>query len=145
MSGYEPVLSITNFNITCTVLGASVLIFGLISYIVKERIFLSDSLVALLIGLAFGPYGTNFIRPSAYGDVDVITLAFFRLVIGIQLVLAGVQLPSKYLIHHWKSLFMLLIPIMTLKWVAAATIIKLLFPLTFLEALCVGACVRFSQ
>lgn len=139
--GLGPVLDTSNFNIVLTVLGAFVAVLGLISYVVKERLYISDSLIAVAFGVAFGPLGANFIRPSSYGEVDEITLAFARLVIGIQLVLAGIQLPSRYIIKKWKSIAILLLPIMTFKWIVSALLIHLIFPLTYLEALCIGACI----
>ena len=139
--GLGPVVDTSNFNIVITVLGAFISVFGLISYVVKERLYISDSLIAVLIGIALGPYGANFIRPSEYGNVDEITLPFTRLIIGIQLVLAGIQLPSLYVIHQWQSIAMLLLPIMTFKWVVSALIIFLIFPISYLEALVIGACI----
>jgi hypothetical protein len=38
-----PHLQPTDFNIVCAVLGGFVSLFGLVSYFVKERIFLSEA------------------------------------------------------------------------------------------------------
>lgn len=113
--GLGPTLDPSNFNIIITILAIFILSLGLISYVVKERLYISDSLIALLIGIALGPVGADFIRPSIYGDIDEITLAFSRLVIGIQLVLAGIQLPSLYVWNQRTSIAVLLLPIMTAK------------------------------
>lgn len=136
-----PSLDISNFNVVLTVLGAFVSVFGLISYVVKERLYISDSLVAVLLGIALGPRAANIFRVEEYGNVDEITLAFTRLVIGVQLVLAGIQLPSLYLWKQWKSIAMLLLPIMTLKWIISAVVIEILFSISFLESLAVAACI----
>ena len=37
-----PTLVITNFNVVCATLGAFITLFGLISFLVKERLFLSE-------------------------------------------------------------------------------------------------------
>ena len=56
--------------------------------------------------------------------------------------LAGVQLPSKYLLKEWKSLALLLGPGMTFMWLSSSLLIWGLVPkLDFLHALAVGACV----
>jgi sodium/hydrogen antiporter len=56
--------------------------------------------------------------------------------------LAGVQLPSRYLQNEWKSLALLLGPVMTTMWVCSSLIIWGLVPnLPFLHALAIGACV----
>ncbi|RMZ77875.1 hypothetical protein DV738_g4194, partial [Chaetothyriales sp. CBS 135597] len=74
-------------------------------------------------------------------NLDTITLYFTRLVLGVQLVLAGVQLPSKYLWVEWKSLALLLGPGMTLMWLLTGLMIWALVPhLSFLSALACAAC-----
>ncbi len=75
-------------------------------------------------------------------NLDYITLYFTRLVLGVQLVLAGVQLPKKYLWTEWKPLALLLGPGMCGMWVCASMLVWGLVPeLDFLHALAIGACV----
>jgi NhaP-type Na+/H+ or K+/H+ antiporter len=103
--------------------------------------------ISLLAGVAFSPRAANLIRPLEYGlgseeNLDAITLNFSRLVLGVQLVLAGVQLPSRYLKKQWKPLAILVGPIMTAMWVATSLLVWGLVPgLTILQALAIGACV----
>jgi NhaP-type Na+/H+ or K+/H+ antiporter len=75
-------------------------------------------------------------------NLDAITLYFTRVVLGVQLVLAGVQLPSKYLKTEWKSLALLLGPVMTTMWLVTSLLVFAMVPhISFLQALAVGACV----
>ena len=103
--------------------------------------------IALLAGVAFGPNAANWIRPLDYanGSVDAlnaITLYFSRLVLGVQLVIAGVQLPSKYLLKEWKSLAYLLGPGMVGMWICSTLLVWALVPdLPFLHAMAVAACI----
>lgn len=111
--------------------------------------------ISLLIGVAFGPNGANFIRPKAYADcysglsdkecednLHAITLNFSRLVLGVQLVLAGVQLPSKYLWKELKPVVLLVGPGMTSMWVATSLLVwGVAGTPSFLHALAIGACV----
>lgn len=136
-----PEIDASNFNIILALFGGFACVLGLMSHTVKDRLFISETLVALLIGIALGPLAGSLIRPDEYGNVDTITLAFARLVLGIQLVLAGIQLPSLYVWHHWKTIAILLLPIMAFKWIISALVIYLIFPLTYLEALVIGACI----
>ncbi|KAI1506557.1 Sodium/hydrogen exchanger family-domain-containing protein [Biscogniauxia marginata] len=141
-----PALALTNFNIIVGVLGGWISLFGLVSYLLKENYYLSEALISLLAGVAFSPHATNFIRPLEYAgsqeSVDSITMQFTRLVLGIQLVLAGVQLPSRYLRSEWKPLALLLGPLMTAMWLATSLLVWALIPnLPFLHALAIGACV----
>lgn len=56
-------------------------------------------------------------------NLDSITLNFSRLVLGVQLVLAGVQLPSKYLWKECKAVFLLVGPGMTAMWLATSLLV----------------------
>lgn len=103
--------------------------------------------MSTLFGIAFSPHGANFIRPLDYAqgskeNLESITLYFTRLVLGVQLVIAGVQLPSKYLKTEWKSLSLLLGPGMCAMWVSTSLLVWAMVPnLSFLHALAVASCV----
>lgn len=167
-----PTLALTDFNIVCATLGGFITVFGLVSYLLKEKFYLSEArtstclrfstssharkhaqsdhaplVISLLAGVIFGPHATNLIKPEEYAlqdpeVVETITLYFTRLVLGVQLVLAGVQLPSKYLKTEWKSLAFLLGPGMTVMWLVTSLLVFAFVPhISFLHALAVGACV----
>tara|TARA_R110002060_G_scaffold65275_2_gene74286 strand:- start:1034 stop:1231 length:198 start_codon:yes stop_codon:yes gene_type:complete len=38
-----PTLAITNFNVVCSVLGGFITLFGLVSYLFKEKFYLSEA------------------------------------------------------------------------------------------------------
>ncbi|KAM0691324.1 hypothetical protein Q7P36_010095 [Cladosporium allicinum] len=142
-----PTLSVVNFNIVCATAGGFITLFGLVSYLFKEKFYLSEALISSIFGVIFGPHVANFIRPLDYAngneiDLETITLYFTRLVLGVQLVLAGVQLPSKYLQKEWRSLAILLGPGMCIMWMVTSLLIWALVPnVPFLFALAVGSCV----
>lgn len=142
-----PTLSIVNFNIICATLGGFVTLFGLVSYLLKEKFYLAEALISTLAGLVFSEHATNFIRPLELAngneeDLETITLYFSRLVLGVQLVLAGVQLPSRYLRTEWKSLSLLLGPGMCAMWLSTSLLVWAMVPnFSFLFALAVGSCV----
>ena len=142
-----PTLAVENFNIVCAVLGAFITLFGLISYLLKEKFYLSEAFISTFAGLIFSPHATNFIKPLEYARdneeyLEIITLYFSRLVLGVQLVLAGIQLPSKYLKKEWKSLALLLGPGMCAMWMCTSLLVWAMVPdIPFLFALAVGSCV----
>ncbi|KAK3900229.1 hypothetical protein C8A05DRAFT_36135, partial [Staphylotrichum tortipilum] len=142
-----PALATTNFNIILSVLGGWVSLFGLVSYLCKESFYLSEALISLLAGVSLSPHAANFIRPLEYAsgseeNLNGITLAFSRLVLGVQLVLAGVQLPSRYLKKQWRPLSILVGPIMAAMWLATSLLVWALVPgLSLLHALAIGSCV----
>ncbi|KPM40493.1 hypothetical protein AK830_g6065 [Neonectria ditissima] len=141
-----PTLEITDFNIIVSLLGGWIAAFGLVSYLSKENLYLSEALISLLAGVAFSPSGANFMRPLAYAgndsNVEAITLNFTRLVLGVQLVIAGVQLPSRYLQKEWKSLSILVGIVMALMWLTTSLLVWAFIPnLPLLHAMAIGACV----
>ncbi|PHH58688.1 hypothetical protein CDD80_2046 [Ophiocordyceps camponoti-rufipedis] len=69
-------------------------------------------------------------------------MAFSRLVLGVQLVLAGVQLPSRSLWSERRGLLPLVGPGMAAMWLATSGLVWLVVrPASVLHALAVGACV----
>jgi len=142
-----PNLAVDNFNIVCATLGGFITIFGLVSYLLKEKFYLSEALISTIAGIIFSPHATNFVKPLQYANenaetLETITLYFSRLVLGVQLVLAGVQLPSKYLRTEWKSLSLLLGPGMCAMWMSTSLLIWAMVPdIPFVYALAVGSCV----
>nr|CDI53286.1 related to Na /H-exchanging protein [Melanopsichium pennsylvanicum 4] len=121
---------VTTLNLLCTAFGLFFISYGTFSYLIKERLFLGEAPLAVLIGIGLGPYGLGgiFNWASKEVDVDEISLALCRVVIGIQLTLVGVQLPYKYPWIEIRSLVMLLIPIMTVMWLATTLCIWLVIP-----------------
>ncbi|KAI0299685.1 Sodium/hydrogen exchanger family-domain-containing protein [Multifurca ochricompacta] len=99
-------------------------------------------------GLVFRrrPYGANIFNPHSWGsDTDEasnnITIEFTRIVIAIGVFAVGVELPKKYMYRHWRSLFFLLVPVMTWGWFVSAALIYALIPgLNFLSSLAIAAC-----
>ena len=104
-------------------------------------------MISLLSGVVVSPYALNLISPLDYANgslanLNAITLNFSRLVLGVQLVLAGVQLPARYIKTEWKSLMVLLGPVMTCMWLVSSILVWIMVPkLPFLHALAVGACI----
>ena len=103
-------------------------------------------MISLVAGIIFSPYAANFIRPTDYAlgsreNLEEITQYFTRLVLGVQLVLAGVQLPKRYLQVEWKSLAILLGPGMAAMWICSSLLVWAMIPnFSFLHSIAVAAC-----
>lgn len=66
--------------------------------------------------------------------------------IGVQLVIAGYQLPAKYNWTRWKEMTICLLPIMTAMWLCTTACMMATVPkLTFLAALVIGSCVTCTD
>lgn len=50
-----PTLILTNFNIVCATLGGFITLFGLVSFLVKERLFLSEPRMYIMLTFAALP------------------------------------------------------------------------------------------
>jgi NhaP-type Na+/H+ or K+/H+ antiporter len=94
--------------------------FGLFSLLIKERLYIGEAVVSVVVGIALGPYAIDLLNPHHWGGeheqnnelVNEITLEITRVVIAIGVFAIGVELPKAYLKKHWKSLAMLLGPAM---------------------------------
>ncbi|KAN0066267.1 hypothetical protein ACQY0O_000361 [Thecaphora frezii] len=134
-------LEFSPINLLATGFGLVFILYGSVSYLFKERFFLGEAPIAVVVGIALGPYGLAGALGwcSKDSQSDELGLALARLVIGIQLTLVGVQLPYKYPWLELRSLTMLLLPVMTAMWLATTLCIFLAIPdLPLLAALAVS-------
>jgi NhaP-type Na+/H+ or K+/H+ antiporter len=93
-----PTLAVSELNITIAVLGGFTFLFGIISVLVKGRWFLGEALPAMVVGIALGPVAARFLDNTRWGpgsltedEKSAITLGFMRVMISIQLLIAGYQ------------------------------------------------------
>lgn len=124
-------------------LGGFIGLFGLVSLFVKERLYLTESLVATLVGIAFGPYGTGVVAPARWCGSDFYGMLreAARLVIGLQVMAAGVSTPGVFLRKNKLAIFYMLGPVMALMWAISAICIKIPLGLGWCESLIIAACV----
>ncbi|OAG09495.1 uncharacterized protein CC84DRAFT_1137206 [Paraphaeosphaeria sporulosa] len=146
-----PTLDVSELNIVIAVLGAFTILYGLGSVKIKQVWYLGEALPALLVGIILGPIAAKFINSERWGSAvqeqtEHITLGVTRVVIGVQLVMAGYQLPAKYPWHRWKDMALLLIPVMTIMWLCTTGCIKLMIPkLTTLTAMVIASLVTSTD
>ncbi len=93
-----------------------------------ERLLIWWIAVATLVGIIFGPVALNLFNPFTWGNTDQITLELSRIVLIVQVFAVGVELPKAYMQRHWKSLFLLLVPVMTYGWIVSSAFIYWLIP-----------------
>ncbi|KAF1921288.1 Na+/H+ antiporter-like protein Nha1 [Ampelomyces quisqualis] len=140
-------LSITKPHLVYIILGGFTSLFMLCSSVIKERLYIGEATVATLCGIIFGPHAANLIDPGTWGNVDLITLEFSRIVLVVQCFAVGVELPRAYMEKHWRSVTLLLIPVMTFGWLITSLFIWALFSshLNWLDSLCIAACVTATD
>jgi Na(+)/H(+) antiporter len=140
-------LAITKPHLVYIILGGFTSLFMLCSSVIKERLYIGEATVATLCGIIFGPHAADLIDPSSWGNVDLITLEFSRIVLVVQCFAVGVELPRAYMEKHWRSVTLLLIPVMTFGWLITSLFIWMLFSshLNWLDSLTIAACVTATD
>lgn len=141
----------STLNVVISILGFFIFTYGAISVKIKSVWYLGEALPAVVFGAILGQMGARWLEPRMWGmaivgQVPDITLGMTRLVIGIQLVIAGFQLPAQFLKFRWKEMAICLLPVMVIMWLATtACIIATVPKLTLLAALVIGSCVTCTD
>lgn len=139
-------LSITKPHLVYILLGGFTSLFMLCSSVIKERMYIGEATVATIFGTIFGPHAANLINPQSWGNVDIVTIEFSRIVLVVQCFAVGVELPKFYMEKHWKSVVFLLVPVMTYGWLITSLFVWWMIPpLSWLESLVVAACVTATD
>ncbi|KAJ5768764.1 Cation/H+ exchanger [Penicillium odoratum] len=142
----HPILDISNFNVTLTFSGIYLLAFAVISLKLKQRWYLGEALPAFVTGVILGPSVSSLVDAKRWAngtnEDGQIAYALTRLVIGIQMVKVGYELPKQYLRQRLVELTICLLPLMGLQWLATSACILLMIPhLSFLTSLIIGSCI----
>ncbi|KAI9930488.1 hypothetical protein ASPWEDRAFT_27011 [Aspergillus wentii DTO 134E9] len=139
-------LDIDKPHLAYMILGGFTGLFMLCSLFVKEKLYIGEATVATLCGIIFGPHAANLFNPMEWGNVDKITLECSRIVLVVQCFAVGVELPKAYMERHWKSVFLLLVPVMTWGWLITSLFIWWMVPkLNWLDSLVCAACVTATD
>jgi NhaP-type Na+/H+ or K+/H+ antiporter len=139
-------LSVTKPHLVYVILGGFTTLFMLCSSFIKERMYIGEATVATICGVIFGPHAANLINPGDWGNVDIVTIEFSRIVLVVQCFAVGVELPKFYMERHWKSVVFLLLPVMTFGWLVVSLFVWWMVPaLSWLESLVVAACVTATD
>lgn len=137
---------VTTPHISYAVVGFALVLFGTISLFIKERLYIGEATVATIYGLIVGPHCLKWFKPTEWGNTDYITLELSRIVLIVQIFAVAVELPKKYMLKHWWSVTVLLLPVMIFGWVVSSVFIWKLVPtLRWIDALCVAGCVTATD
>ncbi|CAO3584412.1 unnamed protein product [Absidia cylindrospora] len=128
-------------SIVSFALGGFILIFGLYSLVIKERLCVSEAFVALLFGILLGPVCLSIINTDDWEHKTIFTGQFSRIVIAIQVMATGIHLPKTYIYTELRSLLLFLGPVMIWMWMISAFCVKSVFPyLSYVETLIIASC-----
>lgn len=138
LAAMMPKLGSSEINLALLTLSGLIIVLGLFSKF-KERVFLSDPLVALLVGVVLGPSILGWIKLSDWGEQEIILEQGARLTLAIQLMGVALRLPKGYPFKHWRSLSFLLGLVMPLMWLSSSLLIYLILGLPFWVAMLIKA------
>ena len=131
---------VTKPHLVYLILGGFTTLFMLCSSIIKERIYLGEASVASLCGVIFGPHAADLINPRSWGNNDMVTMEFSRIVLVVQCFAIGIELPRFYMERHWRSILYLLLPVAIFGWLVMSLIIWGFIPeFSWLDGLLVAA------
>ncbi|KAK5945677.1 hypothetical protein PMZ80_002883 [Knufia obscura] len=163
------VLGMSELNVVIAIFGFFILAYGFISVKIKTAWYLGEAcehsnpslpvsplltpieVPAVAFGVLLGPLATRWLDSRKWGEAIIgqqpaITLGMCRLVIGVQLVIAGFQLPARYGQYRWKELLVCLLPIMTIMWLCTTACVMATIPkITLLAGLVIGSCVTCTD
>jgi NhaP-type Na+/H+ or K+/H+ antiporter len=122
------------------VLSAAVLVTVAALRFVKERLFLTEPIIALGIGLLLGP-ALGWIHPRTWGHWDVWFEEILRIAVAIQIVGITIALPKLYAVKRLRSLALVFGVVMPLMWATSTLLAWLFLPVSFWLAAVVGATV----
>lgn len=139
MSWNKKYLELTLPHFVYLILFTFLLLYALFSALIRNRLHLAEPPLATIVGIAFGPEGANLISPLQW-FTDNITQEATRIVVGLECFTVGVHLPKAYFSRHWKSVGMMLGPVMTFSWLITAGFVYVILQTKITTALIIGAC-----
>lgn len=139
-------LDVSKAHVAYACVGVFSSIFSLVSLFVKEKLYIGESTVAGIFGLIVGPVCLNWFNPLTWGNSDSITLEITRVVLCLQIFAVAVELPRKYMLKHWLSVTLLLVPVMTAGWLIIGLFVWIIIPgLNFSGSLLISACITATD
>jgi len=133
-----------SITVVLFLLTAFVILFSFISYFVKERLFLSEPLVATLVGILVGPKVLGWIDPLSWvahdNHIHHLTFEISQAIILIQIICAVIQTPKNFFKHHWKGLATLWGPVSIYMWIVTGLIFKFGLNIDFWPAFILSSC-----
>ncbi|KAK4981581.1 hypothetical protein LTR66_009878 [Elasticomyces elasticus] len=140
-------------HLTYLLLSTFLLAYTLFSTFIRNRLHLSEPPIALLAGVIAGPQCLNLLTPETWsvegrggrnndgwGWGDNIVQEVTRVIVGIQVFAVAVELPAHYMSRHWRSIGMMLGPVMTFGWLVCALFVYILFQADVATSLTIAAC-----
>jgi sodium/hydrogen antiporter len=127
-------------NLGLAIAATSVLLLGLASGYVKNRLWVSEPLIAMLIGILAGPavFGVAAIELPEEQQTAFL-LEFARITLAISIMGAALRLPPRWETAHWREMLLVLGLGMPLMWLSGTLVSVAVLGLPILYCLLLGA------
>jgi len=127
-------------NTALALAAGTVLLLGLVSGYVKNRLWISEPLIALLVGFLVGPGLLGLVALDLSQEAEnAVLLEAARITLALSVMGAALRLPYAYEVRHWRELLVVLGLGMPLMWLASSTLVYLVLGGPLLLALLIGA------
>lgn len=133
----------TPAHLTYLIFSLFLIAYALFSVLIRDRLHLAEPPLALVTGILLGPAALHVLSPhDRWGLTDDFTLELTRVVLSLQCLAVGVELPARWLAarRHQLSVACLLGPGMLLAWTATALIAWRVLGLPPATCLILAAC-----
>ncbi len=131
----------SELNVALAAGGGLLVVLGLLTNRIKDTVFVSEPLLALLAGVLIGPAAFGLLDLADFGDREAILEGAARLTLAVALTGVALRLPAGYFGRNWRSLTVLLGLLMPLMWLSGSLLAYLILGLSFPVAMLVGAVV----
>ena len=127
-------------NAALAIAAATVLVLGVGAGYVKNRLWLSEPLIALLVGILIGPAAANLANLESSGIPETPLLKeVAQITLAISVMGAALRLPPGYERRNWRELAVILSLGMPLMWLASSAVAVVVLGVPVLLALAIGA------
>ncbi|KAL9583945.1 MAG: hypothetical protein Q9203_004865 [Teloschistes exilis] len=130
----------TSAHFTYLILSLFLLFYAIFSSSIRNRLHLSEPPLATVVGIAAGPAALNIVNPEQWHWQDTVTQEAARVIVSLQVFSVGLELPKGYFGRHWRSVGMMLVPVMVFSWLVTAGFVYALLGTRWSTALVVSAC-----
>jgi sodium/hydrogen antiporter len=129
---------VSDFELSLALFGGLALTLGLLSRWLKQS-FISENIVALIVGFTVGPVALGWIDLESWGDQPLIVERVAEIAVAIALMEIALRLPKKEFLRHLSSYAVLIGGLMPLMWLTTAAIVWVVLDVPFWVAMLIGA------
>lgn len=131
---------VAEIYVTLVAIGAAVVVLTSLSALVR-RSLVSESLLALGVGVLLGPAVLGLVVPTEWVDLPSALEGVAGFIASVALMEVGLRVPVGYLQRRWRVPLTLLGPVTLAMWVVSSLLVHLITGMPLLESAMIGAAI----